>query len=105
MKHVYEKWWQVTNYRGKDLMNIGIYSAIYFVIVFAVAMLGYIPIMMPMLCVFVPLNCGNSVYAFSYKSKAIWNDLDYEHYYGNIDDLDWNGSLRIDSRPIYRINC
>ena len=36
--------------QGKDLMNIGIYSAIYCVIVTGVAMLGYIPIMMPMLC-------------------------------------------------------
>lgn len=33
--------------QGKDLMNIGIYSAIYCVIVTGVAMLGYIPIMMP----------------------------------------------------------
>lgn len=44
--------------QGKDLMNIGIYSAIYFAIVFVVAMLGYIPIMMPMLCVLVPLIAG-----------------------------------------------
>ena len=47
-----------TKLQGKDLMNVGIYSAIYFVIVFAVAMLGYIPILMPMLCVFVPLIAG-----------------------------------------------
>ena len=47
-----------TKLQGKDLMNIGIYSAIYFVIVFAVAMLGYIPILMPILCVFVPLIAG-----------------------------------------------
>lgn len=30
--------------KGKDLINIGIFSAIYFVIVFIVAMLGFIPI-------------------------------------------------------------
>ena len=37
--------------KGKDLINIGIYAAIYCVIMTAVAMLGFIPIMMPMLCV------------------------------------------------------
>lgn len=29
---------------GKDLINIGVFTAIYFVVVFAVAMLGMIPI-------------------------------------------------------------
>ena len=36
--------------KGKDLINIGIYAAIYCVIMTAVAMLGFIPIMMPLLC-------------------------------------------------------
>lgn len=61
--------------QGKDLMNIGIYSAIYFVIVFAVAMLGYIPILMPMLCVFVPLFAGIPFMLFLTKVKKfgmIW---------------------------------
>ncbi len=40
---------------GKDLINVGIYSAIYFVIIMALAMLGYIPIMMPLLCVIGPV--------------------------------------------------
>ena len=31
--------------KGKDLINIGIYAAIYCVIMTAVAMLGFIPIM------------------------------------------------------------
>ena len=44
--------------KGKDLINIGIYAAIYCVIMTAVAMLGFIPIMMPMLCVIVPLVGG-----------------------------------------------
>lgn len=44
--------------KGKDLINVGIFSAIYFVIVFAVAMLGYIPIFMPLLTVIVPILCG-----------------------------------------------
>ena len=61
--------------QGKDLMNAGIYSAIYFVIVFAVAMLGYIPIMMPMLCVLVPLIAGVPFMLFLTKVKKfgmIW---------------------------------
>ena len=44
--------------KGKDLINIGIFSAIYFVIVFIVAMLGFIPIFLPLLAVFVPLLGG-----------------------------------------------
>ena len=44
--------------KGKDLINIGIYAAIYCVIMTAVAMLGFIPIMMPLLCVIVPLLGG-----------------------------------------------
>ena len=43
---------------GKDLINIGIYAAIYFVIVFAVAMLGMVPIMYPMLAVICPIVGG-----------------------------------------------
>ena len=41
--------------KGRDLINIGIYAAIYFVILFAVAMLGMIPIFLPLLSVFVPI--------------------------------------------------
>lgn len=62
--------------QGKDLMNIGIYSAIYFVIVFAVSMLGYIPIMMPMLCVLGPLLLGVPYMLFLTKVKKfgmIWS--------------------------------
>ena len=43
---------------GKDLINIGIYSAIYFVIIMAVAMTGFIPIMMLMICVLGPILGG-----------------------------------------------
>ena len=35
--------------QGKDLINIGIFAAIYFVVVFAVSMLGVIPIFIPLL--------------------------------------------------------
>ena len=44
--------------KGRDLINIGIYGAIYFVILFAVAMLGMIPIFLPLLSVFVPILGG-----------------------------------------------
>jgi energy-coupling factor transport system substrate-specific component len=44
--------------KPKDLINIGIFTAIYFVIIFAVACLGYIPIFMPMLTVLCPLAGG-----------------------------------------------
>ena len=43
---------------GKDLINVGIYSAIYFVIVFLIAMLGVVPVLYPMLVVFCPLVGG-----------------------------------------------
>jgi len=35
--------------KGRDLINIGVFGAIYFVILFAVAMLGMIPIFLPLL--------------------------------------------------------
>ncbi len=35
--------------KGRDLINVGIYGAIYFVILFAVAMLGLIPVFLPLL--------------------------------------------------------
>ena len=56
-----------TKLKGKDLINIGIYVAIYCVIMTAVAMLGFIPIMMPMLCVLVPLIGGIPMMLFMTK--------------------------------------
>lgn len=61
--------------QGKDLINVGIFTAMYFVIVFAVAMLGYIPILMPMLCVLVPIVGGIPFMLFLTKVKKfgmIW---------------------------------
>ena len=43
---------------GKDLIQIGIYAAIYYVIVCVVAMLGMIPVMYPMLAVICPIVGG-----------------------------------------------
>ena len=53
--------------KGKDLINLGIYAAIYCVIMTAIAMLGFIPIMMPLLCVLVPLLGGIPMMLFMTK--------------------------------------
>lgn len=61
--------------QGKDLINIGIFAAIYMVITFAIAMLGYIPIFMPLLAVLVPLAGGIPFMLFLTKVKKfgmIW---------------------------------
>lgn len=54
---------------GKDLINIGIYAAIYCVIMTALAMLGYIPIMLPMLSVLCPIIGGIPMMLFYTKVK------------------------------------
>jgi len=62
-------------FQCKDLINVGIFAAIYFVIVFAVAMLGYIPVFMPLLCVIVPIVGGIPFMLFLTKVKKfgmIW---------------------------------
>ncbi|SFX54957.1 MptD family putative ECF transporter S component [Ruminococcus sp. XPD3002] len=61
--------------KGKDLINIGIFSAIYFVIVFIVAMLGFIPIFLPLLAVIVPILGGIPFMLFLTKVRSfgmIW---------------------------------
>jgi energy-coupling factor transport system substrate-specific component len=61
--------------KGKDLINIGIFSAIYFVIMFAVAMLGMIPIFLPLLSVIVPILGGIPFMLFLTRVKKfgmIW---------------------------------
>ena len=55
--------------KGKDLINIGIYAAIYCVLMTCIAMLGYIPIMMPMLCVIGPTILGIPMMLFYTKVK------------------------------------
>ena len=59
----------------KDLINIGIFSAIYFVITTVIAMLGFIPIFLPLLAVLVPLLGGVPFMLFLNKVKTfgmIW---------------------------------
>lgn len=55
--------------QGKDLINVGIFTSIYFAIVFVVSMLGYIPILMPLLCVVVPIVGGVPFMLFLTKVK------------------------------------
>jgi energy-coupling factor transport system substrate-specific component len=61
--------------KGKDLINIGIFSAIYFVIVFINSMLGMIPIFLPLLAVLVPMIAGIPFMLFLTRVKKfgmIW---------------------------------
>ena len=44
--------------KPKDLITVGIFTAIYMVVMFAVAMLGFIPIFIPLIAILVPLACG-----------------------------------------------
>lgn len=61
--------------KGKDLIHIGVFSAIYFVILFAVAMLGMIPVFLPLLSVIVPILGGIPFMLFLTRVKKfgmIW---------------------------------
>lgn len=55
--------------KGKDLINIGVFTAIYFVIIMALAMLGFIPIFMPTYSVLMPLCGGIPFMLFLTKVK------------------------------------
>lgn len=44
--------------QAKDLINVGIFTAVYFVLFFAGMMLGYIPIFIPLLGLVCPILCG-----------------------------------------------
>ena len=60
---------------GKDLGNIGIFTAIYYVIVFIVAMLGMVPVLYPMLAAICPIVGGIPFMLFLTKVKKfgmIW---------------------------------
>ena len=54
---------------GKDLINIGIFTAIYFVVVMILAMLGFIPIFMPTYSILMPLFGGIPFMLFMTKVK------------------------------------
>ena len=70
--------------KGRDLINIGVFGAIYFVILFAVAMLGMIPIFLPLLSVLIPIVGGIPFMLFLTKVKNR-NDLYHGYDYGYTD--------------------
>ena len=55
--------------QGKDLINIGIFTAIYFIVIFAAASIGFIPIFIPLISVIVPLVGGIPMMLFFSKIK------------------------------------
>ena len=55
--------------QAKDLINVGIFTAIYFVIFFAGMMLGYIPIFIPLLGLVCPILCGIPLMLYLTKVK------------------------------------
>lgn len=55
--------------KAKDLITVGIFTAIQFVVCMATAMLGYIPIFIPLLAVLVPLIGGIPFMLFLTKTK------------------------------------
>ena len=60
---------------GKDLINIGVFAAIYMVVMVALSMLGFIPIFMILLDVLVPLICAIPFMLFLTRAKKfgmIW---------------------------------
>lgn len=63
----------------KDLINVGIFTAIYFIIFFAGMMLGYIPIFIPLLGLVCPIFVRHSFYVVSNEGQKIWHGI-----------FDWN---------------
>nr|WP_312701830.1 MptD family putative ECF transporter S component [Sedimentibacter sp.] len=55
---------------AKDLINIGIFTAIYFVLFFATGMTGYIPVMLIFLPLLCPLVTGIPFMLFLTKVKT-----------------------------------
>jgi energy-coupling factor transport system substrate-specific component len=56
--------------QGKDLITVGIFTAIYFVLMFMCGMLGYVPIFYAILPLVVPIVCGIPFMLFLTKVKC-----------------------------------
>lgn len=91
--------------KGKDLINVGIYAAIYCVIMTAVAMLGFIPIMMPMLCALVPLLGGIPMMLFMTKVKKFGMITIYSIIVGLVPVGYRNGMLAVYLWNCIRFHC
>jgi energy-coupling factor transport system substrate-specific component len=57
-KYIEEIFMDSKKITAKDLINIGIFAAIYFVVLFAVAMIGFFPLFMLVLCFVCPIATG-----------------------------------------------
>ena len=55
---------------AKDLITIGIFTAIYFVLLFAGGMVGYVPILYALLPLIIPILCGIPFMLFLTKVKC-----------------------------------
>ena len=55
--------------KGKDLINIGIYAALTCVIITAVSMIGFVPVLLPMIGIVAPLFAGIPLMLFMTKTK------------------------------------
>jgi energy-coupling factor transport system substrate-specific component len=58
-----------TKLTGRDLINVGIYTVIYFFIMMLVGWLGYMPIFIPLMAVLVPLLGGTPFMLFITRVK------------------------------------
>jgi hypothetical protein len=65
--------------KPKDLINIGIFTAIYFIVAFTAGMIGYIPIFVPLQSVVVPLVGGIPMMIMPDKGAKIWRNADSNH--------------------------
>lgn len=55
----------------KDLITVGIFTAIYFVLFFALGMIGYIPVLFVLLPLILPILCGIPFMLFLTKVKVL----------------------------------
>ena len=55
--------------QAKDFITVGVFTAIMFVVMMAIAMLGFIPVFIPLLSVLVPLISGIPFMLFATKSQ------------------------------------
>ena len=58
-----------TKLKGKDLIHIGIYAAITCVVITAVSMIGFVPVLLPMIGIFAPLIAGVPLMLFMTKAR------------------------------------
>ena len=55
--------------KGKDLINIGIYGALTCIIMMVVSMIGFVPVLLPLIGIVAPLFCGIPLMLFMTKVK------------------------------------